>query len=122
MSNKLNTILTIGARIWHYANSQGFTKIDFAKKMGISRTTLDNWINGKTNPDYQEVEMASKLLGVQFGNEQRRSFRDEIFEGDYVGMHKRVWSQLEGSMDNDRKLLLSLAETLRNLTNSGGGN
>lgn len=121
MPNKLDNILTIGAKIWHYANSQAFTKTDFAKKMGISRTTLDNWINGETNPDYDKVQLASKILGIEFGNEpHQRSFRDEIFEGDYIGMHKRVWGQLEGSMDNDRKLLLSLAEALRNLTNSAG--
>jgi transcriptional regulator with XRE-family HTH domain len=107
----------IGKKIWQEAERQNFTKVAFSKKMGISRQTLDNWIDG-TSPTYDEVQKASKILGIQFG--QANSFKDQIFEGEYIGMHKRVWTNIENGSINDRKLLLSLAETLKNLTSASG--
>lgn len=56
--------LTVGKRIFEAAKNQGFTKADFSKKMGIVRQTLDNWISGQTSPDQNELERASKILGV----------------------------------------------------------
>lgn len=120
MSSKMDEKSSIGKRIWQEAEKQGFTKVDFAKKMGISRQTLDNWIEGASTPDYNEVELASKILDVIFW--KQRSFKDEIFEGEYIGMHKRVWTTIEKGTDNDNKLLITLAETLKNLTSTSGGN
>lgn len=57
--------LTVGARIWEAAENKGFTKVDFSKKMRIVRQTLNNWINGESSPDQEELERAAKLLGVE---------------------------------------------------------
>lgn len=107
-------------RLKQLIDNKEFTKTSLHKKIGVSRETLDNYLKGKTSPTTEDVKKMSKILGESFGKEIPRTFRDEIFEGDYIGIHKRVWEQLEGSMNNDRKLLLSLADTLKNLTNSGG--
>lgn len=112
MSNKLDKIFPIGAKIWQAAENQGYKKQDFAKKMNVSRGTLDNWIKDITSPSYEEVELASKILGVQISQGQQRSFRDEIFEGDYIGLHKRVWTQIENSMNHDREIMKTLAQAL----------
>lgn len=110
-------------RLRQLIDSKHFTKVALCAKIGITRETLDNYLEGKTSPTTKGVEKMSKKLGeVRLPVENSRSFRDEIFEGDYIGLHKRVWAQLEGSMQNDRVLLLTLAETLKNLTNSSGSN
>lgn len=64
--------------------------------------------------------LIDKTSSSKQGKTSGKSFKDEIFEGEYMGVHKRIWGQLEGAMVNDRKLLISLAETINKLTKSGG--
>lgn len=52
--------------------------------------------------------------------EEPTSFQHQIFEGDYVGLHKKAWNLFEDAMRSDKQLLKDLAATLKNLTHSGG--
>lgn len=63
------------------------------------------------------------LMEGKLSNERNneKSFRDEIFEGDYIGMHKRVWSELEKTMKTNRQLLKGFSATVKNLTNTDNG-
>lgn len=117
MSRKLDEKISIGKRIWQEAEKQQLTKADFSKKMDISRQTLDNWINGDSAPDYYKLELASKILGVAFWPESPpRSFKDEIFEGDYIGMHKKVWATIEHGIYHEREEAVKKTAQLDRLT------
>lgn len=35
-------------------------------------------------------------------NSKQRTFRDEIFEGDYIGLHKKVWATVEHGIYHER--------------------
>lgn len=59
------------------------------------------------------------IMGLMKGFE-RTAFQHEIFEGDYVGLHKNAWSLFEDAMRSDKELLKDLAATLKNLTQAGG--
>src|SRR5687767_9176156 len=37
-------------------------KADFAKKMGVSRQTIDNWISGSTHPNQLDLTNMSNIL------------------------------------------------------------
>jgi transcriptional regulator with XRE-family HTH domain len=65
----LDENITIGLKIWQIAESQGYKKQDFARKMNISRTTLDSWIEGNSEPRYSDVMNMSKILGHDFNPE-----------------------------------------------------
>lgn len=127
-------VFVSGGLVTALIDEKGYSKTDFAKMVGISRQTISGW-RGKPviKMKKKDAERVVKALGVSLdrilidktssskeGKASNKSFKDEIFEGDYMGVHKRIWIQLEGAMVNDRKLLISLAETLNNLTKSGG--
>lgn len=102
MSRKNDKISPLGKRILEAIEEQGLTKTSLCQKMDISRSTLYSWISGATAPDSNEVQLLYRILNI---NQQERSFRDEIFEGDYIGLHRRVWEEFEKSRKSDRDLL-----------------
>lgn len=70
-----------GETIVQLIENKGLTKTGFAKKLGISRSTLANWENGVTSPDYDELVRASKILGVDisaFQPENKKVQNEEI--------------------------------------------
>lgn len=119
MSNKTDKISPLGKRILERIRSQRLTKKYVYDSMKISRGTLDNWISGTTAPDHNELELMFKILGIDV--KPQPSFRDEIFEGEYIGMHKRVWTEHELTMATHRELLKDLVATVKNLTQAGNG-
>lgn len=118
----------------HYRVVKGLKQKHLAPILGVVRTTVVNY--EKQSKLTLSVEMAEELaefLDVTVDHltgkvkevKQKpgngRSFRDEIFEGDYIGMHNRVWSELEKNMSNYRELLSNLSETIKNLTKANSG-
>lgn len=115
MSNKIDKISPLGKRILEQIKSQRLTKKHVYDKMGISRGTLNNWISGATAPDHNELEKMLKILGISA--QHPKPFWDEIREGEYIGMHNRVWAQHELTMETQRELLKDL---VKKLTDSRG--
>lgn len=114
MSNKIDKISPLGKKILKALKDQRLRKKDIYDKMGISRGTLDNWISGATAPDHNQVELMFKILGIVSATVP--SFRDEIFEGDYIGLHKLVWAELAENMKTQRELLGQLVQKIPNHT------
>jgi hypothetical protein len=46
------------------------------------------------------------------------NFKHQIFEGEYVGMHKRAWDQFEETLISQRQLLSIISKTNSNLGES----
>ena len=42
----------------------GLTQSEAAEKLGVSRQTFNNWLNGQNQPDYSYLIQISKLFGV----------------------------------------------------------
>lgn len=78
-------------------------------KKGINMEFVEAW------KDAFGDDIQALMKGVE-----RTSFQHEIFEGDYVGLHKNAWSLFEDAMRSDKQLLKDLAATLKNLTKAGG--
>lgn len=51
-------------RLQEVMNEKGVTKYWVAKKLGMSATTIANYLNSKTSPDNTKLEVLSLLLGV----------------------------------------------------------
>jgi transcriptional regulator with XRE-family HTH domain len=120
MSNKLTTISALGKEILQAIENQRLTKKYVYSKLGISRGTLDNWIFGATAPDHQELQKVYNLLNINV-QKHTRTMRDIIDDGDYIGMHKRVYDQLEENWATNRELLRQAMDTIRSLTTIRNG-
>jgi transcriptional regulator with XRE-family HTH domain len=108
MSNKIDKISPLGKKILKALEDQRLRKKDIYDRMGISRGTLDNWISGATAPDHDKLEQMFRILDIKQEG-QAQPFKHLIFEGDYVGLHKRAWDQLEETLAQNRELLTSVA-------------
>lgn len=86
---------SIGNKIWQTAKSQRFTKAALAKALNVSRQTLDNWIKGDTDPGYDDLNNASKLLDVEFLNTEKKSQNEPI-----KTMPLDVWDRLQRNFDS----------------------
>lgn len=80
----------------------------FLQKLGIR----SKWWESGIGEIFQE-EKPGKVTELEEVNIKPG---DLIEEGDYIGMHKRVWNQVEQNMITHRELLKSLSETIRDLT------
>ena len=47
-------------------NDRGWTKAEFAKKLGVSEVTVGRWLNGTRTPKITDVENMFVILGCQF--------------------------------------------------------
>lgn len=127
MKNKF--IVISGLHLKALRESKGLNQDDLAPKIGRARQTIVTW-EGKPKVKI-EIDVAVKLakvLDVPIEDltkdktfQKKPSFRDEIFEGDYIGMHKRVWTEHELTMATHRDLLRDLVATVKNLTQAGNG-
>lgn len=94
-----------------------------AELLGKQRPTINAWTKkAAVDVTEKEAEKLAKLLKVSLhdltGNDTTtKSFKDEIFEGDYIGLHKRVWDQMEANMILHRELLRDLAKKLPQASN-----
>src|SRR5688572_12175974 len=116
MSNKLTNISSLGKEILQAIESQRLTKKYVYSKLGISRGTLDNWISGATAPDHNELEAMLKILGID--DKEPPSFRYQISEGDYVGLHKLAWAEFQETLTHSRKLLSEIVGNNTKLSDS----
>lgn len=115
MDNKVN----ITEKIWQEADRQRYTKAAFAAAVGISRQTLDNWINGVSTPSTNSLTEMSKILGIIVASDGSIAYTNKgalVFQDGYIGMHERVWSTVERVLDRDGATLNLLSETINNLT------
>jgi transcriptional regulator with XRE-family HTH domain len=117
MSNKSTSFSQIGKEILQALEDQRLTKKFLYEKLDISRGTLDNWIYGITTPDHNEVQKIYDLLHINV-QKHTRTMRDIIEDENYIGMHKRVYDQLEENWLTNRDLLRQAMETIRNLTSA----
>lgn len=102
-----------------------------AAPLGITPQALGKYLKGRKLPvslltkwkevygeDLMKLANGEKEPNVSRETNKNVSFRDEIFEGDYIGLHKRVWDQLEKSMNSDRELL---RQAMTKLTSTRNG-
>jgi transcriptional regulator with XRE-family HTH domain len=53
------------------------TKVTFAKKMGISRGTVDNWIKGPSSPTQKDMDNMLKILSEMPVKSKKGSFAQD---------------------------------------------
>ncbi len=61
-------------KIWEIRDKKGFTLVELANLTGISKSTLDNFENGRTVPNMNQMEQIAEALDVRI-NDLFESYR-----------------------------------------------
>ena len=56
--------MLISERIYKYISERGMTQLEFAKRTGISQSTISDWRRKGTNPSSDKIMIICEVLGV----------------------------------------------------------
>ena len=56
--------MLISERIYKYMEEKGISQLEFAKKTGISQSTVSDWKRKKTNPSADKIMIICEVLGI----------------------------------------------------------
>lgn len=56
--------MLISERIYKYIREVGISQIEFAKKTGISQSTISDWRRKGTNPSADKIMIICEVLGI----------------------------------------------------------
>ena len=83
--------MLISERIYEYLREKGISQIEFAKRTGISQSTISDWRRKGTNPSADKIMVICEVLGVSpyellQGTENEKM--KELQQQDYVMIDK----------------------------------
>jgi len=58
-------LMDIGTKIRTARVHRGWTVVDLAEKLGVTRQCVESWESGKTAPRAQRVTKVAKVLGLE---------------------------------------------------------
>jgi len=56
--------MLISERIYKYLDEKGMSQLEFAKKTGISQSTVSDWRRKKTNPSADKIMIICEVLDI----------------------------------------------------------
>lgn len=76
----------IQASLNRYISSSGYTQKEIAEKLGVSKSSVTNWLKGKNSPDANLVMPICNLLNITvgqfYGEEEKSPSTDESAPGE----------------------------------------
>lgn len=72
----------LGEKIRQARREKGMTQEQLAQALFVSRQTVSNWENGRTEPDYQTLTRLSELVGLEFLPQEETQTEPEAEEED----------------------------------------
>lgn len=117
--------MLISERIYKYMEERKISQLEFAKRTGISQSTVSDWRRKGTNPSADKIMIICDVLGVTpydllLGTENRKMKEYKPYKDvDYVVVNKDskeyVIIEKYRAMDSDaQKRLESYLENLKN--------
>ncbi|MGN0485484.1 MAG: helix-turn-helix domain-containing protein [Lachnospiraceae bacterium] len=84
--------MLISERIYQYMKEKGISQLEFAKRTGISQSTVSDWKRKGTNPSADKIMVICEVLDISpyellLGTENKK-FK-EYNQSDYVMLDKR---------------------------------
>ena len=84
--------MLISERIYKYMEEKKISQIEFAKRTGISQSTISDWRRKGTNPSADQIMIICEVLGISpnellldAGSRNSRTYK----ETDYIMVDKR---------------------------------
>lgn len=72
----------LGEKIRQARREKGMTQEQLAQALFVSRQTVSNWENGRTEPDYQTLTRLSEMVGLEFVSQEETQTEPEAEEED----------------------------------------
>ncbi len=101
--------MLISERIYKYMEEKGISQLEFAKRTGISQSTVSDWKRKKTNPSADKIMIICEVLGISpyellQGTENQKLKEYQLIEA-YQNLSINARRRLEGYLDaiNDLK-------------------
>jgi transcriptional regulator with XRE-family HTH domain len=55
---------TIGSRLLARANALGISQGEVARRVGVSRVSVNNWVHGRARPSAPHIVLIARALGI----------------------------------------------------------
>ncbi len=114
--------MTIGERIFKILNNKKMTQIEFAKRAGLSNSTISDWKRKNTNPSAEKIMDICYALDISPEQLLTGTGIDDVNEivtdMDSFHMDKtdiKLLADFHGMQGDQRKRLLEYVQTLKKL-------
>lgn len=101
----------IQASLNRYISSSGYTQKEIAEKLGVSKSSVTNWLKGKNSPDANLVMPICNLLNITvgqfYGEEEKSPSTAEAVPGE-----EQLISLYRDLNDEGREKLVDYADDL----------
>lgn len=100
MANNLGNKQTMAQNIQFYMNKKGKSRKDMCEALGISYMTFSDWVNAKTYPRIDKIEMMAHYFGISKSDlveERNDQAKKELPESSSSGISdtvKKLYPQL----------------------------
>lgn len=119
---KIDKILSIKRiKLWKLGVESGLNNTlekAYTKNREMREKQTDKFLqNLNINPEWWNSGRGDVFLSNNNSDQtelNKKSFWDEITEGDYIGLHKSVWAALEDTMKHQRELMNIMANKIPN--------
>lgn len=65
MPSDLGNLMVMAENIQYYLDKKGINSVKFAEDLGINYTTIRNWIQGRSYPRIDKIEMMANYFGIE---------------------------------------------------------
>lgn len=123
----MNNKTIMGVNIQRYINKVGISRKDFAKAIGVPYSSLTDWINGKSYPRIEKIELMAQFFGVQKSDlvedssinsgEQSSYAAQKILNDPY---YRILFDAALDSMPEDILMAAEMLQRIKNVRLNGG--
>lgn len=79
MNNNLGNKKTMANNLKYYMNKNNVSRNQLSSSLGIAYTTLADWLNAKTYPRIDKIEMLANYFGIENKVNKIRYFCDVCY-------------------------------------------
>ena len=65
MPSDLGNLMVMAENIQYYLDKKGINSVKLAEDLGINYTTIRNWIQGRSYPRIDKIEMMANYFGIE---------------------------------------------------------
>lgn len=84
---------TLAERIKSVRENAGYTRMEAARKSGLSADLIRNWESGKSSPSVERLSQLEKALGVSFSDDGAKT--EQVGESARERLSKVLFSEIE---------------------------
>lgn len=104
MPSDLGNLMVMAENIQYYLDKKGINSVKLAEDLGINYTTIRNWIQGRSYPRIDKIEMMANYFGIEKSDLVERRTNKISYNNDPIDLSElantdddAVWDKLVSS-------------------------